>query len=587
MVYLNLLYRTKKAETKSQVTDSITENVFSVHWLICRTVIHKLMEQLFGRLSIADSSIRNSFSKEIGPILKKAEHLLYGLTFAIGLFLVLLYSLIFFEGPSTKKNKEIHAQTVRYEPGLEKIVRTYLTTIRTHDPDGLKLSKISKNQGNDKALPGEVPIFEEDLDLDDLASPKLFMSTSPDKKAVTPSTNSSGDTKELIALANIGSMRLEEQSRTYDLPVVTASSLGDIHKLKSTSSTEQLPSYSSDQFEENYSNLRLVVYKKRGLGSVNSRVRKTYRVRSGDSLWKIANRHGISLRILLKLNPGYKNKIIHPGNILKLPFFKKQSHKPRASKKRISRKKSRSKSKKVRRHRATTRKVRKSKYYKVRRGDTLSKISNRYKVSVRNLKKRNGIKSHFIYVGQILKIKDYYKIISPQIPSHTRDFTIVKKRLFDWPVKGRITSFYGFRRDPFNSRKRQFHAGIDIGAGMRTPIQSSGVGIVIYSDRRGGYGNTVIIRHPHGYLTFYAHMAKRKVAKGDVVKKGQTIGLVGRTGNVTAAHLHFEMKKWLKPINPIPMFRRLVSIKVPKMNKSTTKNQFSSITKPKMDSSSY
>jgi len=126
------------------------------------------------------------------------------------------------------------------------------------------------------------------------------------------------------------------------------------------------------------------------------------------------------------------------------------------------------------------------------------------------------------------------------------------------PVKNtdlkRISSYYGYRIDPIYKVKK-FHSGIDFSAPTGTPIFATGDGVVkkVRHSRRG-YGNTVLIDHGYGYKTFYAHMDKIIVRRGQKVKRGQEIGTVGNTGKSTAPHLHYEIIKNNRKVNPIYYF---------------------------------
>lgn len=108
------------------------------------------------------------------------------------------------------------------------------------------------------------------------------------------------------------------------------------------------------------------------------------------------------------------------------------------------------------------------------------------------------------------------------------------------PIRNvRITSGFGYRRDPFTGRSA-FHNGIDLGAPNGTSIYSAGAGEVTYSGyHSGGYGNLVIISHGNGIETYYAHCSKLEVKKGDIVGKSDKIAAVGSTGRSTGPHLHF------------------------------------------------
>lgn len=118
----------------------------------------------------------------------------------------------------------------------------------------------------------------------------------------------------------------------------------------------------------------------------------------------------------------------------------------------------------------------------------------------------------------------------------------------------RLSSYYGYRIDPVYKIKK-FHAGVDFSAPQGTPIYASGKGTVIKTKySRRGYGNTVTIDHGFGYTTFYAHIKDIKVKKGDKVVRGQIIATVGNTGKSTAPHLHYEVRKNNRTINPIYYF---------------------------------
>ena len=109
-----------------------------------------------------------------------------------------------------------------------------------------------------------------------------------------------------------------------------------------------------------------------------------------------------------------------------------------------------------------------------------------------------------------------------------------------WPVRGWVTSNYGYRISPFTG-KRDFHAGLDISTRTGTPIKVTADGVVTYVGRNGGYGKLVTVNHGHGMVTRYAHLSKYKVKKGSKVKRGDVIGLVGNTGRSTGPHLHYEV----------------------------------------------
>ena len=116
---------------------------------------------------------------------------------------------------------------------------------------------------------------------------------------------------------------------------------------------------------------------------------------------------------------------------------------------------------------------------------------------------------------------------------------------------GRVASGYGYRIHPIY-KTRKLHTGMDFTAPQGTPIYATGDGKIEKVKRsRKGYGNHVIIDHGYGYQTLYAHMKKYIVYRGQKVKRGEIIGYVGSTGTSVAPHLHYEVMKNKRKINPV------------------------------------
>jgi len=126
------------------------------------------------------------------------------------------------------------------------------------------------------------------------------------------------------------------------------------------------------------------------------------------------------------------------------------------------------------------------------------------------------------------------------------------------PVKNedlkRMASGFGYRSDPF-TKARKMHEGMDFTAPTGTPIYATGDGVVKNADNSlSGYGNHIEITHGFGYLTLYGHLSKYKVRAGQRVKRGDVIGFVGSTGRSEAPHLHYEVHKDGKVVNPINFY---------------------------------
>lgn len=129
----------------------------------------------------------------------------------------------------------------------------------------------------------------------------------------------------------------------------------------------------------------------------------------------------------------------------------------------------------------------------------------------------------------------------------------VRKALMRTPIDGaRLSSGYGMRRHPILGYSRM-HTGIDFAAPRGTPIYAAGDGTITRAGRRGGYGHYIQIRHYDGYATAYAHLSKygRGIRPGVRVKQGDVIGYVGSTGRSTGPHLHYEVLRHGKHLNPL------------------------------------
>lgn len=142
----------------------------------------------------------------------------------------------------------------------------------------------------------------------------------------------------------------------------------------------------------------------------------------------------------------------------------------------------------------------------------------------------------------------------------------VKQEIMSWipniaPVKGKINSLYGMRMHPI-FKERRFHAGIDISSTPGTPVIATADGEVVFADRRGGYGRTVIIQHTPTLSTQYSHLKGIKVRLNQKVRKGYLIGTVGSSGRTTGPHLHYEIHVSNKAKNPL----EFITNKTPKKN---------------------
>jgi len=119
-----------------------------------------------------------------------------------------------------------------------------------------------------------------------------------------------------------------------------------------------------------------------------------------------------------------------------------------------------------------------------------------------------------------------------------------------WAHLGKINNEFGFRRNPFGGRSYEFHSGMDIDGDKGDMVVAPANGRILKAGWQGGYGYLIEIDHGNGLSTRYGHLSKLGVKEGDIVQRGQLIGLIGSTGRSTGPHLHYELRLDDKAINP-------------------------------------
>lgn len=198
---------------------------------------------------------------------------------------------------------------------------------------------------------------------------------------------------------------------------------------------------------------------------------------------------------------------------------------------------------------------RKGVYHVVEKHQTLYRICKTYGVDIKEVASLNGITDPSkIQTGQrifipgakkVLKVEIYIDDVVAEPGEKARGKVAHKKLNFIWPVEGKVA-------DTFNDTESKRHQGIDIPSPPGTPIKASSSGTVIYSSNTiKGYGNLIILRHSEEFVTIYAHNQVNLVEEGSWVERGQIIGKVGQTGRATGPHLHFEIRKNNKAVDPI------------------------------------
>ena len=235
----------------------------------------------------------------------------------------------------------------------------------------------------------------------------------------------------------------------------------------------------------------------------------TYVVSRGDQIGNIATAFGLNQGTLISVNNIKNTRVVQIGQVLKIPNQD-------------------------------------GVLYTVNPKDTLSSIAAKYKADISEIKTVNELFSDSVQAGLPLFI--------PGAQLDRVEMQEINGDLFTWPVRGRITSYYGYRSSPFTGI-REFHSGLDIGSPYGTPIRAAMPGRVSAAGWDNSFGNYVIISHHSGYRTLYGHMSVIRVKPGAYVGLGERIGDVGTTGLSTGAHLHFTVYKNGRTVNPLALMR--------------------------------
>jgi murein DD-endopeptidase MepM/ murein hydrolase activator NlpD len=134
----------------------------------------------------------------------------------------------------------------------------------------------------------------------------------------------------------------------------------------------------------------------------------------------------------------------------------------------------------------------------------------------------------------------------------SEDLKLALGELFIYPIRGRLTSPFGWRNDPI-SGVRRYHAALDLAAHTGTPVKAAMDGKVATVGYNATYGKFIILSHSGGFQTMYAHMSVTSVTQGSTVQQGAKIGEVGSTGYSTGPHLHFAIYKNGRAVNPFDL----------------------------------
>ena len=252
----------------------------------------------------------------------------------------------------------------------------------------------------------------------------------------------------------------------------------------------------------------------------------TYEVKRGDTWSQIAEKHGLTSRELLALNPGYNINKLQIGEVLTLsasvPYL-------------------------------TMTVVQQERYvdevnYDIEYTDSADMYQGDYKITSPGQYGAADVVASVTYVNGTETERTVLSSVMLREPVTEQRVQGTKERPswyptghFRWPCSGRITSTFGGRKSPGGIGSTN-HKGIDIAASYGTPIYAADGGTITYSGWMGGYGYTVRVDHGNGKQTYYAHNSKLLVSVGQHVYKGQQIAKMGSTGNSTGNHCHFEVR---------------------------------------------
>jgi len=231
---------------------------------------------------------------------------------------------------------------------------------------------------------------------------------------------------------------------------------------------------------------------------------KNYTVKRGDTLSAIAQKYSLNLDTLLSFNNIRKATALKAGAVLKIPNSDGLK-------------------------------------YRVKRGDYLGGIAKKFQVPLNSLLDWNNLETSVITPAQ--------DIFIPGARMSANELNRILGKLFIYPSRGRITSRFGMRMDPFTGIKR-FHNGVDIANDTGTPVLAAMSGQVAMIGYNANFGKYIIVRHTDGFQTLYGHLSAFQISKNVRVTQGQLLGKIGNTGYSTGSHLHFSIFLKGEPVDP-------------------------------------
>jgi murein DD-endopeptidase MepM/ murein hydrolase activator NlpD len=249
-----------------------------------------------------------------------------------------------------------------------------------------------------------------------------------------------------------------------------------------------------------------------------------YVVNNGDTLWSVANNFDLDVNSLFGSNKLSDGDILKIGAVVRVPNQD-------------------------------------GIFLTVKNGQTVEKLSKEYGIFPEAILAANEMAPGAVLASgsEIFlpgaKVAAFVETngVKRAVSKNSKD-AVSAKRGFGWPVVGKISSKFGWRKDPIRGG-RDFHTGLDIRAPKGRTITAASAGKVVHSGWMGGYGRTIVISHGGSTTTLYGHCSKLLVKAGTTVKRGQPIAQVGSTGRSTGNHVHFEVRSGGRPTNPLKFIK--------------------------------
>jgi murein DD-endopeptidase MepM/ murein hydrolase activator NlpD len=381
---------------------------------------------------------------------------------------------------------------------------------------GFGFGGIGPFRGNGPSFTENGVIFDGEDDGDDV--PAVPDSPSPANILETPEPAGSPYWREVKVAAGETLSKISEKNGMAIKDIMTSNELTDQHKLREGQNL-YIP-LSSDYVVETLSHVKKLkedaVEKRKQAEPVKI---TDYVIKNGDTLWNVANAFNLDVNSLFGSNKASDTNILKVGSRIRIPNQD-------------------------------------GIFVNVKAGQTVASLAKEHRIFPEAIISANSL-SKDMPLTKGAEIFLPGAKVTAFVESGGRNRAVVSesaRRGFGWPVVGKISSSFGWRRDPVRGG-RDFHTGLDIRAPQGRPITAAAAGKVVHSGWMGGYGRTIVISHPGNMTTLYGHCSKLLVPVGRTVKRGDRIALVGSTGRSTGNHLHFEVRKGGTPTNPLKVLK--------------------------------